>query len=67
MGGKKGKERKRDIKGKEVWQPLGNHLATKRQPADPRLAYRNPIDRLDRVCKRAPGAVRKAAKKKAQE
>jgi hypothetical protein len=67
VGGKKGKERKRDIKGKEVRQPLGNHLATKRQPADPCLAYRNPIGRLDRVCKRTSGAVRKAAKKKAQE
>lgn len=50
-----------------LWQPLGNHPATIWQPVDPRLAYRNPIDRLDRVCKKAPGAVRKVAKKKAQE
>lgn len=75
MGGKKGKERKRDIKGKEVRQPLGNQLATKRQPKDLALISRDRIGPLGTVAKSPwkwydflpiPGPA-KLQKKKAQE
>ncbi len=75
MGGKKGKERKRDIKGKEVRQPLGNHPATNWQPRTLGLISRDRIGPLATVAKSPwkwydflpiPGPA-KLQKKKAQE